>query len=72
MKGLIRGEEVQFSGEVFKTGPIKLENKAYRPNQPIYLGVKGDKALVVYRDLALYRIVRNFIRHKHAQVPCGI
>ena len=52
MKGLIRGEEVQFSGEVFKTGPIKLENKAYRPNQPIYLGVKGDKALVVAGEIA--------------------
>ena len=52
MKGLIRGEEVEFQGESFKTGPIKLENKAYRPDQPIYLGVKGDQALAIAGEIA--------------------
>ncbi len=52
MKGLIRGEEVQFDGSVFHTGPIRLENRARRPDQPIYLGVKGDKALIAAGEVA--------------------
>lgn len=52
MKGLIRGEEVRFQGDYFQTGPLKLENKALRPNQPIFLGVKGDKALVAAGEIA--------------------
>ena len=52
MKRLIRGEEVQFDGVCFKTGPIQLENKAYRPDQPIFLGIKGDNALVVAGEIA--------------------
>lgn len=52
MKQLIRGEEVRFTGERFKTGPIRLSNKACRPDQPIFLGVKGDKALAVAGEVA--------------------
>ncbi len=52
MKGLIRGEEVRFQGNYFQTGPVKLENAALRPNQPIFLGVKGDKALVAAGEIA--------------------
>ena len=52
MKGLIRGEEVEFSGKYFKTGKVKLNNKALRPNQPIYMGVKGDNALEAAGEVA--------------------
>ncbi len=47
LKGLFRGEEVEMRGEYFKTGKVKLRNRVLRPNQPVYLGVKGDNALRV-------------------------
>jgi 5,10-methylenetetrahydromethanopterin reductase len=52
MKGLIRGEEVQFTGDYFRTGPIRLENRARRTDQPIFMGVKGDKALAAAGEVA--------------------
>ena len=52
VKGLIRGDEVEFAGECFHTGPIALENRALRPDQPIFLGVKGDKALAIAGEIA--------------------
>ncbi len=45
MKGLLSGEEIEFSGEYFKTGKVKLSNTPLRRDQPIYMGVKGDRAL---------------------------
>ena len=52
IKGLIRGDCVKFDGEYFKTGSIELENKALRQDQPIFLGVKGDRALAVAGEIA--------------------
>lgn len=52
MKGLISGQEIEFQGEYFKTGKVKLNNSARRPNQPIYMGVKGDKALEIAGEVS--------------------
>lgn len=52
MKQLIGGNEINFQGEYFKTGRVKLNNKAVRPNQPIFMGVKGDKALEAAGEVA--------------------
>ena len=52
MKRLIAGEEIEFCGDYFKTGKVKLSNKPLRPNQPIYMGVKGDMALEACGEVA--------------------
>lgn len=36
---------LEFEGNYFKTGSIKLNNKPFRTSLPLYLGIKGDKAL---------------------------
>lgn len=36
---------IEFVGKYFKTGFIKLKNKPFRSNLPLFLGIKGDKAL---------------------------
>jgi 5,10-methylenetetrahydromethanopterin reductase len=39
MKGLLTGEEIEFTGQYFKTGKLKLRNKPLRPDQPIFFGL---------------------------------
>jgi len=43
IRGLLQGDRVCKKGEYFDTGEIKLEFKPYRPQIPIFLGVKGQK-----------------------------
>ncbi len=45
IKRLIADRTVQYEGEIFKTGKIKLDFEPYRSDMPIYLGVKGPNAL---------------------------
>lgn len=45
INGLLNGEEIQYNGTHFQTGKVKLEFKPFRPHIPVYLGVKGPKAL---------------------------
>lgn len=45
IKRLIADRTMQYEGEIFKTGKITLDFEPYRNNMPIYLGVKGPKAL---------------------------
>ncbi|MDD4569216.1 MAG: LLM class flavin-dependent oxidoreductase [Tepidanaerobacteraceae bacterium] len=51
IRGLLAGETVCKKGEYFDTGEIKLEFKPYRPQIPIYLGVKGPKALKMAAEI---------------------
>lgn len=45
IRQLVNTRHVHYSGEVFKTGNIELEFETYRSDMPVYLGVKGPKAL---------------------------
>lgn len=45
IKKLIAERHVRFEGEVFKTGDVHLEFDTYRPDMPVYMGIKGPKAL---------------------------
>jgi 5,10-methylenetetrahydromethanopterin reductase len=45
IRALIKDKSVNFNGDYFKTGNIHLEFEPYRSDLPIYLGVKGPKAL---------------------------
>ena len=42
---LVNTRHVKYDGTVFKTGDIELEFETYRSDMPVYLGVKGPKAL---------------------------
>lgn len=52
MKTVIHDGEITFNGELFKTGPLQLDFTPLRRNQPIYTGVKGDRALFVTGQVA--------------------
>lgn len=45
IRQLVSTRHVHYQGEVFQTGEIELEFETYRPDMPVYLGVKGPKAL---------------------------
>ena len=45
IRQLVNTRHVHYNGEIFKTGEIALEFETYRSNMPVYLGVKGAKAL---------------------------
>ena len=52
MKALVAEGKISFEGEVFKTGPLTLSFEPYRRELPVYLGVKGDRALGVTGEVA--------------------
>ena len=45
IRQLVNTRHTHYNGEVFRTGPIDLEFETYRSDMPVYLGVKGPKAL---------------------------
>ena len=52
IKELIGKGHVKFDGEVFKTGDVELDFVPYRKDLPVYLGVKGPKALHIAGQIA--------------------
>jgi 5,10-methylenetetrahydromethanopterin reductase len=58
MRGLLRGDEVSFSGKVFRLDRVKLD---YRPRAdiPIYMAARGPESLKVCGELADGLIVSN-------------
>lgn len=48
---LLRNKTVNYHGEVFSVTDVHLEFPAYRPEIPIYFGVKGPKALRMAGEL---------------------
>lgn len=45
IKELIRDGHIDYKGDVFRAGPLDLEFEPFRRDMPVYMGVKGDKAL---------------------------
>lgn len=45
IKQLIHDGHIAYTGEVFRAGPLSLEFEPKRRDMPVYMGVKGDKAL---------------------------
>ncbi len=52
IRSLIRGESLEYKGEFFQTGRVDLDFEPYRNSLPIYLGVKGPKALTLAGETA--------------------
>ena len=51
VRRLLSGEEVTFSGRYFSLNGVQLEGPPYSQRVPIYLGVKGPKALKLSGEL---------------------
>lgn len=52
IKQLVASGSVDFAGECFKTGPLSFDFTPFRPDLPVYLGVKGDRALYITGQIA--------------------
>ena len=51
VRRLLQGEEVTFTGRCFSLNGVRLEGPPYSQRVPIYLGVKGPKALKLSGEL---------------------
>ncbi len=52
VRGLMRGEAVEYSGKVFSSSGVKLEFTPYRTDYPIYLASMGDQSIRLAGRLA--------------------
>lgn len=76
IKRLISEGQVQFDGEVFHTGHIHLEFETHRKDMPVYMGVKGPKALFKAGQIADGVILsslssENYIRYAKEHIVEG-
>ena len=47
VRGMLAGEEVNYTGRVFSAFNVKLEYKALRPDIPLLVAARGDQALAL-------------------------
>ncbi len=59
VRGMLRGEEVAYSGAVFSAKAVKLGYVPPRPDMPIFMAARGDKALALCGQIADGLIVSN-------------
>ena len=59
VRGLLRGEEITCAGAVFSANGIKLGYPAPRPDLPILMAARGDKALALAGEIADGLMVSN-------------
>ena len=59
VRGLLRGEEVSYSGTVFSTDKVKLGYAPPRPDLPILMAARGDKALALAGEIADGLVISN-------------
>jgi 5,10-methylenetetrahydromethanopterin reductase len=59
VRGLLRGQEVTYAGAVFSTDGIKLGYAPPRPDLPIFMAARGDKALEICGQIADGLVVSN-------------
>jgi 5,10-methylenetetrahydromethanopterin reductase len=59
VRGLLRGEEVTYCGPVFSTKGVKLGYAPPRPDMPIFMAARGDKALQLCGQIADGLVVSN-------------
>lgn len=76
IKKLFSNGEVEFSGGIFNTGKIKLGFKPYKKDIPLFLGVKGPKALKLAGEIAdgvLLSIMtsKDYVRYARGKIAEG-
>jgi 5,10-methylenetetrahydromethanopterin reductase len=59
VRGMLSGEEVDYSGRVFSARKIKLEYKALRPDMPILVAARGEQALALCGKVADGLMISN-------------
>lgn len=64
---LIRGERVEYTGEVVRVPGVQLEFTPVRPAIPVYLGVTGPKALALAGAMADGVLLNGFTSPEYAR-----
>src|SRR3981189_475548 len=59
VRGLLKGEEITYSGTVFSTKGVRLGYTPPRPDMPIFMAARGDKALNLCGRIADGLMVSN-------------
>src|SRR5215469_9759452 len=59
VRGMLRGEEVSHAGAVFQACGVKLGYRPLRPDMPILMAARGDKALALCGRIADGLLVSN-------------
>ena len=59
VRGLLRGDEVTYAGKVFRVRGVKLGCRPPRPDMPILMAARGDKALQLCGRIADGLVVSN-------------
>jgi 5,10-methylenetetrahydromethanopterin reductase len=59
VRGLLQGDEVTYSGTVFSAHGAKLGYKPPRPDMPIFMAARGDKALQLCGQISDGLVVSN-------------
>jgi 5,10-methylenetetrahydromethanopterin reductase len=59
VRGLLRGDEITYSGAVFSAHGVKLGYRPPRPDMPIFMAARGDKALQLCGRISDGLVVSN-------------
>ena len=59
VRGMLGGEEVDYSGRVFSARKVKLEYKALRPDMPLLMAARGEQALALCGKIADGLMISN-------------
>jgi 5,10-methylenetetrahydromethanopterin reductase len=59
VRGMLSGEELDYSGRVFSARKVKLEYKALRPDMPILMAARGEQALALCGKIADGLMISN-------------
>jgi 5,10-methylenetetrahydromethanopterin reductase len=59
VRGLLRGDEVTYSGAVFSAHAVKLGYQPPRPDMPIFMAARGEKTLQLCGQIADGLVVSN-------------
>ena len=69
VRGLLRGEEVSYSGTVFSADKVKLGYAPPRPDLPILMAARGDKALALAGEIADGLVISNMCPPASRRAP---
>ena len=56
VRAMLKGEEVNYAGGVFSAHKVKLEYQALRPDMPLLMAARGERALALAGKLSLIHI----------------
>src|SRR5947207_5757455 len=59
VRGMLSGEEVDYSGRVFSAHKVKLEYRALQPHMPLLMAARGEQALALCGKIADGLMISN-------------